>query len=148
MSKKEKAVKLFELRFNCSQAIFAAYCQGGELDEVTALKLSTVFGAGVACAGQGPCGAVAGALMALSMKHGRGDLESVDAKTETYEIGRQFMAEFKARNGSFLCLRTDSRHEYRHCQGAQEGASSRVIRDKMPGCRKISSGHLGRNALT
>jgi C_GCAxxG_C_C family probable redox protein len=103
MSKKEKAVKLFELRFNCSQAIFAAYCQGGELDEVTALKLSTVFGAGVACTGQGPCGAVAGALMALSMKHGRGDLESVDAKTETYEIGRQFMAEFKARNGSCVC---------------------------------------------
>jgi len=103
MSRKDNAVKLFTQRLNCSQAIFSAYRQENELTEEAALKLATVFGAGVACTGRELCGAVTGALMAISMKHGRGDLESVDAKTNTYEIGREFMAEFEARNGSCIC---------------------------------------------
>ena len=103
MSKKENAVKLFTQRFNCSQAIFSAYRQEDKLDEVTALKLATVFGAGVAGTGHELCGAVCGALMALSMKYGRGDLESADAKTKTYNLARQFMTEFTARNGSCIC---------------------------------------------
>jgi C_GCAxxG_C_C family probable redox protein len=41
--------------------------------------------------------------MAISMKHGRGDLDSVDAKTRTYELGRAFMTQFAARNGSCIC---------------------------------------------
>jgi C_GCAxxG_C_C family probable redox protein len=73
------------------------------LDDKTALKLATIFGAGVACTGHELCGAVSGALLALSMKHGRGDLESVDAKTKTYELGRHFMAEFRAMHGSCVC---------------------------------------------
>jgi C_GCAxxG_C_C family probable redox protein len=101
MKKKENAVRLFKLRLNCSQAIFSAYQD--ELDERTALKLATVFGAGVAGTGQELCGAVTGALMALSLKYGRADLESVDAKTKTHEMGRQFLSQFKAKHGSCVC---------------------------------------------
>ena len=102
MTRTEHAVSLFKDRFNCSQAIFTAFRQVDKLDEQTALKLATVFGAGTARTG-GTCGAVSGALMAISMKHGRGDLASVAAKDKTYELGREFMEEFARRNGSCVC---------------------------------------------
>jgi C_GCAxxG_C_C family probable redox protein len=102
LTRTEHALALFDHHFNCSQAIFTAFRQGDRLDEETALKLATVFGAGVACTG-GTCGAVSGGLMAISMKHGRGDLESVAAKTKTYDLGRHFMEEFARRNGSCIC---------------------------------------------
>jgi len=49
MQRKEKAVELFRQQFNCSQAVFTAYRKVSVLDEESALKLSTVLGAGVAC---------------------------------------------------------------------------------------------------
>jgi C_GCAxxG_C_C family probable redox protein len=105
MTRTEQAVEIFKKQFNCSQAVFTAFRQADKLDEETALKLATVFGAGVAGTGSDLCGAVTGALMALSMKHGRGDLPSVDAKARTYELGRRFMAEFERGNGSCVCER-------------------------------------------
>ena len=103
MNRKEKAVDLFKQQFNCAQAVFAAYRQSDRMDEQTALKLATVFGAGVSCTGNGLCGAVTGALLAISMKHGRKDLESIDAKAITYEMGQKFMGEFSGRVGSCTC---------------------------------------------
>jgi len=73
------------------------------LDEENALKLSTVFGAGVASTGKELCGAVSGALIAISVHHGRGDLQAIDAMTKTYELGRQFMTEFESRIESCTC---------------------------------------------
>jgi C_GCAxxG_C_C family probable redox protein len=85
--------------------VFTAYRQADVLDEEAALRLATVFGAGVACTGNGLCGAVSGALMAISMKHGRGSVAAVDAKERTYELGKRFMIEFERRNGSCICER-------------------------------------------
>lgn len=102
MSRIDRALDIYRQRFNCSQAIFTAFRQADLLDEPAALKLACVFGAGVACTG-GTCGAVSGALMAISMRHGRGDVESVDAKTKTYALGRQFMDAFKQQHGSCVC---------------------------------------------
>ncbi len=102
MTKTDRAGELFKSGFNCSQAVFTAFKQDS-IDEKTALKLSTIFGAGVAAQGAGVCGAVSGALMAISLKHGRENLEAVDAKTKTYELGRQFMAKFEEENGSVMC---------------------------------------------
>ena len=83
MQRKEKAVELFRQQFNCSQAVFTAYRKVSVLDEESALKLSTVLGAGVACTGSELCGAVSGALLAISMHHGRGDIQSFEAKIKT-----------------------------------------------------------------
>jgi len=102
VTKVEKALSIYEQRFNCSQALFVAFRDSERIDEKMALKLGTIFGAGVACTG-GTCGAVSGALMAISMKHGREDVASVDAKTKTYQLGRQLMDEFKKQNGSCVC---------------------------------------------
>jgi C_GCAxxG_C_C family probable redox protein len=103
MRRRERAVELFRQNFNCSQAVFAAYRQADALDEASALKLATVFGAGVACTGHELCGAATGALLAISMKHGMGDPESTGAKAKTYELGRHFLEEFESRMGSCRC---------------------------------------------
>jgi C_GCAxxG_C_C family probable redox protein len=103
MTRKEQAIKLFKNKFNCSQAVFTAYRRQDVLDEQNALKLSTIFGAGVACTGRGQCGAISGALLAISMHHGRGDLASTAAKGATYMLGQQFIAEFKERMGDSAC---------------------------------------------
>jgi C_GCAxxG_C_C family probable redox protein len=102
MTRTEKAADHFKQGFNCSQAVFTAFRQEN-IDEATALKLSTVFGAGVACSGSGMCGAVSGALMAISHKYGRQDAQSLDARARTYDMGKKFIREFTDRNGSVMC---------------------------------------------
>ncbi|AOS84057.1 hypothetical protein BIU88_07840 [Chlorobaculum limnaeum] len=103
MNRKEKALQLFSNRCNCSQAVFAAFRRAEVLDEASALRMATVFGGGVAGAGGGLCGAVSGALLALSMRYGMGGIEELANKTKSYELGRQFMAEFEKRMGSCRC---------------------------------------------
>jgi len=103
MHRKEKALQLFSNRCNCSQAVFAAFRQTEVLDESTALRLATVFGGGVAGSGGGMCGAVTGALMALSMRYGMGGIGELANKGKTYELGQQFIAEFEERMGSCRC---------------------------------------------
>ncbi len=51
-----------------------------------ALKLATIFGAGTACTGAHLCGAVSGALMAISMQFGRGNIEDLGAKPKDLRI--------------------------------------------------------------
>ncbi|WP_236848144.1 C-GCAxxG-C-C family (seleno)protein [Chlorobaculum limnaeum] len=83
--------------------MFAAFRRAEVLDEASALRMATVFGGGVAGAGGGLCGAVSGALLALSMRYGMGGIEELANKTKSYELGRQFMAEFEKRMGSCRC---------------------------------------------
>ncbi|TNJ38426.1 hypothetical protein FGF66_09215 [Chlorobaculum thiosulfatiphilum] len=103
MQRKEKALELFGNRCNCSQAVFAAFRQAEVLDEASALRLATVFGGGVAGSGGEMCGAVTGALMALSMRYDMGGIGELANKKRTYELGRQFMEEFEKRMGSCRC---------------------------------------------
>jgi len=103
MQRKDKALELFRQKFNCSQAVFTAYRQADVLEEKDALKLATIFGGGVLGSGNELCGAVSGALMALSMRFGRGDVHSIEAKKQTYALGRRFMADFKSCMGSCTC---------------------------------------------
>jgi C_GCAxxG_C_C family probable redox protein len=105
MNRKENAVNYFKQSFNCSQSVFTAYRQTDKMDEKTALKLSTIYGAGVASTGKELCGAVTGALMAISMKFGREDVAGIESKMRTYELGRQFMEKFSKNQGSCICDR-------------------------------------------
>ncbi|RXK82165.1 hypothetical protein EST62_11430 [Chlorobaculum sp. 24CR] len=103
MHRKEKALQLFSNRCNCSQAVFAAFREAEVLDEASALRLATMFGGGVAGSGGGMCGAVTGALLALSMRYGMGGIGELANKKRTYELGRQFMEAFEKRMGSCRC---------------------------------------------
>jgi C_GCAxxG_C_C family probable redox protein len=99
----DKATAYYKQTFNCAQSVFTAYRDENAIDEGPGLKLATIFGAGVACTGEGLCGAVSGALMAISLKYGRAAVEAIPDKARTYELGRKFMAEFRKSSGSCTC---------------------------------------------
>lgn len=98
----ETAAGHFEAGFNCAQAVLAAYAAGRNLDERGALKLATGFGGGMGCLGE-QCGAVTGAVMALSLAHGRETLADTESKGKTYGLVKEFAARFKAEHGTLVC---------------------------------------------
>ena len=102
--KAEKAKEYFMQGYNCSQSVLASWCEEIGLDEETALKISSGFGAGMGRMRE-VCGAVTGAFMVLSMKYGNTDPRNPKAKGETYEIIQKFAKRFKEENGfdSIIC---------------------------------------------
>jgi C_GCAxxG_C_C family probable redox protein len=102
MSKAENAVQCFGNGFNCSQAIFSTYCEQFGLDPVTALKVATPFGSGIARTAQ-TCGAVTGALMLIGLKYGKYLPEDNDSKEKCFQLAMEFTDRFKAIHGSAIC---------------------------------------------
>ena len=97
----EKAVDYYMHNFNCSQAVFTTYATEAGREEELALKLATNFGGG---ARKGElCGAVAGALMVLGLKHGHCDANDLEAKAQAYATAEAYMNRFIDRNGSVVC---------------------------------------------
>ncbi len=97
MSRTDQAEHLFLKGFSCSQAVCAAFATEFELDAETALKISGAFGGG--CGRQGElCGAVAGAMMVLGLKHGRTRAEDTGTRDACYAAVQQLWREFRSRN--------------------------------------------------
>lgn len=93
MTRIEKAQKLFEEKFHCSQAVLAAFAEEFGISEEKALKLGGCFGGGM-CKGE-VCGACAGALMVLGLKFGQceiGDLATSEGKA--YARNHNLFTEF------------------------------------------------------
>jgi len=101
MTKEEKAVDLFSKGYNCAQSVLAVFCEEAGLELETAFKISSGFGGGVRCGEL--CGAVSGAIMAISLKCGfyiENDLEQKGyCNKKTYE----FIEKFTEANGSAVC---------------------------------------------
>lgn len=101
MTHKEKALKLFNKKNLCSQAVLAAFAEECGLTEEQALKVSACFGTGMR---QGEvCGACTGALMVLGClygEHGTGDLEKC---VRANEVNDEMMRRFAEKSGSYIC---------------------------------------------
>jgi C_GCAxxG_C_C family probable redox protein len=102
MNRKEKAVKLFESGFSCSQAVLCAYADLFGLDEKYALKVAGGFGAGIGGTAN-LCGAVSGAIMVLGLKYSSTDSEDKEKKAKNYQIAKSLMEEFEKEKGTLLC---------------------------------------------
>ena len=101
MSHTEKAIEVFRNRFNCSQAVFAAFAEELGMPEELALKVAIGFGGGMR---KGEvCGAVSGALMVLGMKYGDSCSDKAENKAVSYQKVSDFMDRFKEKNGSCVC---------------------------------------------
>jgi C_GCAxxG_C_C family probable redox protein len=87
---KERARKNFSKGLNCSECVLEAvleYVETGLPKEV--LKVATGFGGGVGLFGDS-CGAIAGAVLAVSAVHGRSSLpQNDDRKVAMQEAARQ-----------------------------------------------------------
>jgi C_GCAxxG_C_C family probable redox protein len=101
-AKKEKAAAKFLGGYNCAQSILSSFCAEFNIDENTALKISCGFGGGMARQGE-VCGAVAGGIMVLGLKHGRGKNDDNSAKEITYAKIQELMERFSKKHGTYIC---------------------------------------------
>jgi C_GCAxxG_C_C family probable redox protein len=102
MNNKERSVELFKEGFCCSQAVFATYAEQWGLDRELFLKITDAFGGGIGGMA-GICGAVIAAIMAIGLKYGRTRPDDDEAKQKTRTLVKEFVKQFKDRNGSIEC---------------------------------------------
>ena len=102
MTKVEEALSLFKEGFSCSQAVFAAYAKDLGMDYEMALKVSQAFGGGMGGM-RGECGAVTGAYMVISLKHGRIKVEDGEARLKTFNLVKEFASRFKELHQTTVC---------------------------------------------
>ena len=95
----EIAGTVFRQNFNCSQSVFSVFAPQFGVDEATALKLASPFGAGLARRGE-VCGAVNGALLTLGLARGA---ETPAGKDEIYRLSQEFMRLFEEKHATLLC---------------------------------------------
>lgn len=101
MNHTEKSKEYFAQKFNCAQAVFAAFADELGLPEKEALKIGGCFGSGMR---KGEvCGACTGALMALGLKFGQCDAADTESKQITNNKTVEFLESFKKENGSYIC---------------------------------------------
>lgn len=98
----QRAKELFKQGYNCSQAVFASFCDDLNLDFDTALKIASSFGAGMGRLRE-VCGAVSGMFMVAGMKYGYTDVKDREAKTEHYKMIQELAEQFKTDNHSIIC---------------------------------------------
>ena len=96
------ARELFKQGYNCSQSVFAAFCDETGLDTETALKIASSFGGGMGRLRE-VCGAVTGMFMVAGMKYGYTDASDNKAKTEHYRLIQDLAKQFEKENGSIIC---------------------------------------------
>jgi C_GCAxxG_C_C family probable redox protein len=100
--KGQVAVDKFVEGYNCAQSIVFTFCDECGLSPDAALKVACGFGAGMGRK-QEVCGAVAGGIMVLGLRHGRGTADGRSVTEALYPMTREFMDAFAVRNGSYLC---------------------------------------------
>jgi len=164
---KERARKNFSRGYNCSECVFEAVLEYLETDlPPQSLKLATGFGGGVGLFGD-TCGAISGAVLAVSAVHGRRSLpENEDRKAAMkaaagqlygkpglYRIFNQIPNKIKQKYGQTLCREITAdwhdqwlcRDHALHCRevitDAAELAASLIYADK----EKIASLPFGSN---
>lgn len=128
MTKKADLVEKQFSKFNCAQTVFSLFAEDVGLDEITALKLSSAFGGGMACAET--CGAVTGAYMVIGMKHGH-FTSNPAAKARTKELVKQFNEKFKAEHGSLICKKLTG-YDISTPEGASEAYNQGIFDNKCP----------------
>jgi C_GCAxxG_C_C family probable redox protein len=101
-SKQEQSFELFRNGYNCSQSVLSVFSEELGMKKNLAMKLSSPFGSGIAYM-QETCGAVTGALMAIGLKYGKGEMGTNEDKVHAYDLSKQFIAEFKKKHQPICC---------------------------------------------
>ena len=102
MEHAEKARRLFEDGYNCSQAVLCAFDDMTGLDLEKAACIASSFGGGMGRMRE-VCGCVSGALVVLGLVRGYSDPKDSEAKKEHYLLVQEFAKRFREENGSIIC---------------------------------------------
>jgi C_GCAxxG_C_C family probable redox protein len=100
--KTEIAEEKFLSGYNCAQAVLCAFADDLQIDKNPALKLACGFGAGMGRK-QEICGAISGGILAIGLKHGRGEGQDKSLTEETYRKVRELMSRFETTHGTCHC---------------------------------------------
>jgi len=98
----EKAIELFNSGFNCSQSVLSAYSENLKLDNETALKVASGFGAGMGRL-QSTCGAVTGAYMVFGVYCGNKFINNGERKEKSYAMIQDFNSRFVEKHNTTDC---------------------------------------------
>lgn len=102
MTRREKAMQLFEEGYNCAQAVFLAFEDLHGIDRKTAAKLSSSFGGGMGRLRE-VCGAVSGMFMTAGVLYGYDDPKASTEKSDHYSRIQELAKAFEEKNGSIVC---------------------------------------------
>ena len=102
MNKGELAKEYFQSGANCAQAVLAAYHEDCGMDEKTAYRMASGFGAGMGRMRE-VCGAVSGMILAANILRGADDITDKDQKDAHYAFIQVLMKEFQQEAGSLIC---------------------------------------------
>ena len=100
MKKSQIAIENFKT-LNCAQSVLLSYSGDFNMDEMTALKIASGFGGGMAMGKT--CGAVTGAYMVLGLKIQSEGKTIPEIKAESKVAVRKFNELFIAKHGSLKC---------------------------------------------
>ncbi len=100
MTPEERAVDLFQNGYYCAESVLLALARIASPGEEICASIATGFCSGISRTG-GTCGAVSGAIMAISLKFGR--KRPGDHIDENYEKVRLLLSEFTDKFGSINC---------------------------------------------
>jgi C_GCAxxG_C_C family probable redox protein len=129
----ERAVKLFDLGFNCAEAVLLALSE--EFNQVSPAipRIATGFGAGIGRTGQ-ICGALTGAVMAIGLQQGCDKAEEKEKRNATYADVRKMLKAFQRGFGSIECreltkcdLQTSKGQEKYHKQELRKTRCSEFV---------------------
>ena len=94
MKYSDKAVENFKKGYNCAQSVFLAFASEFDIDEVTALKISSSFGAGMGRLRE-VCGAVSSMFAIAGLKEGYTSPVDDEAKATHYTRIQELAKKFK-----------------------------------------------------
>ena len=119
----EKAVELFKSGYNCSQSVVAAFADMYGFTQEQALRMSASFGGGIGRMRQ-TCGAACGMFLLAGLEKGAVDGKDREGKAANYALVQQLAEEFRKRNGSMICARTEQYYAKRPCAKMVEEAAA------------------------
>lgn len=118
--KAEKAMALFRQGYNCSQAVFGAFCEDAGMDLETGMKLASSFGGGMGRLRE-VCGAVSAMFLVAGLRCGYAVPGDKAAKDAHYQRIQDLAEAFTEKRGTLIC---------RELLGLPEGKSSPVSTER------------------
>lgn len=98
----QKARELFLEGYNCTQAVFLAYCDLFEIEPTFAARISASFGGGMGRLRE-VCGTVSGMLLIVGLIEPFDDPTDKAAKTRNYALVQELAERFREKNGAIVC---------------------------------------------
>ncbi|MEM2946824.1 MAG: C-GCAxxG-C-C family protein [Candidatus Bathyarchaeia archaeon] len=124
----ERAVARFREGYLCSEAILKTFAEAYGIECEQIPKIATGFGAGIGRAGS-LCGALTGAIMALSLNYGRKTLNEKEAYEKCLAKSLQFYRKFEEKFGTVFC-RDLTRCDLTTVEGRQKFREQQVKEQK------------------